>query len=144
MTTTRRKRIQRHFDKIGYEDKEFEGKSDEQIEDEAQAHMDMIIAPINEAYRRGEISPYEAIRRIRHESIKLLQEEIKDMEEDIWYLLHFGISDSKNPKVVERQRLVMEKRRREDPVIQNLQREIEKWKKEIEKQEEELCKHPHD
>jgi hypothetical protein len=144
MTTSsssrRRKRIENWFKKSLYEAKEFEGTSDEEIQDRAEAQMDMVIAPINEAYRRGEISPYEAIRRIKHEEIKLWQEYIKEAEEDIWHLLNFGRSDTKNPKLVEKQHAVMEKQRREDPTIQKLLRQIEEYKKEVVKSEQDIQK----
>lgn len=136
----RRKRVQNWFKKGLYESKEFEGKSPEEIEDRAETQMDMVIAPIKEAYRRGEISPYEAIRRIKHEEIKFWQENLKEAEEDIWHLLNFGLPDTKNPKLIEKQHAAMEKQRREDPTIQKLQSQIEEYKKEIIKSKQDIQK----
>jgi hypothetical protein len=127
---SRHKRIERWHAKRRYEDKELEeGISPEQIGDRASAHMDMVLAPIHEAARKGEITHLEAIRRTMHEQIKTLQEVIKENEEDIDMLLHLGRTETCNPKLLEKQRIWMEEQRREDPVIQELQAQIEEWKK---------------
>jgi hypothetical protein len=45
--------------------------------------MSMVAAPILEALDRGEISEFEAIRRLCHLEIKTLQEKIKRQENEI-------------------------------------------------------------
>ncbi len=100
--------------------------------------MYMVLAPIQEAYERGEISAEEAKRQIYHISIKSLQELIKESEEEIDVLLVWGRADSKDPKEIERQKRDKERQRREDPVIIKLQAQIDEWKKMIADMEEEL------
>lgn len=134
----RRKKIQRWHAKIHHEAEEDEGLSPEQIQDRAEAQMLMVLAPILEAFRRGEITHPEAARRIAHESIKSLQELIKEDEEDIDALLHFGRPETRNPELLERQRISIEKQRREDPVIQKLQAHIDELKQEITKAEQRI------
>jgi hypothetical protein len=100
--------------------------------------MYMVLAPIQEAYERGEISAEEAKRQIYHISIKSLQELIKESEEEIDVLLVWGRADSKDPKEIERQKRDKERQSREDPVILKLQTQIDEWKKMIADMEEEL------
>jgi hypothetical protein len=128
----------RWFKKHQYESKESAGKSGEQIEKDAEMQMYMVLAPIQEAYERGEISAEEAKRQIYHISIKSLQELIRESEEEIDVLLVWGRADSKDPKVIERQKRDKERQRREDPVIIKLQAQIDEWKKMIADMEEEL------
>jgi hypothetical protein len=137
-TSSSHKKAQRWFEKRLYEEKELEGMSDEEMVSHVVAQTEMLIAPINEAFRKGEISSSEASRRILHLFIKAKQEDIKENEEDIEHILAFGRADTKNPKLLEKQRVVMEKRRREDPTIQMLQAQIEEWKKEIAKAEQKI------
>lgn len=129
----------RWFKKHQYESKEFGGKSGEQVQDEdAQMHMNMVLAPIDEAYRRGEISLEEARLQIFHIGIKSLQERIKEAEQEIDALLVWGRADSKDPKIIERQKKDMERMKREDPVIIKLQQRIDAYKKEMIDMEQEL------
>src|SRR3712207_9391192 len=100
--------------------------------------MDMVLAPIDEPYRRGEISLEEARLQIYHIGIKSLQEHIKELEEKIDALLVWGRADSKDPKTIERQKKDMERMKREDPVIIKLQQRIDAYKKEMIDMEQEL------
>jgi hypothetical protein len=133
-------RMNRWWNKRRLEDKEFEGKSPEQIENEAAAHMSMINAPIIEAVRKGEITHAEATRQMYHNLIKSLQEMIKENEEDIDTQLHWGLTDTRKPELLEQQRIWMEKQRRENPAILGLQSQIDEWKQEITKAEQEIEK----
>lgn len=128
----------RWFKKHRYESKEFVGKSGEQIQDDAQMDMDMVLAPIDEAYRRGEISLEEARLQIYHIGIESLQERIKEAEGEIDALLVWMRADSKDPKIIERQKKDMERMKREDPVIIKLEQRIEAYKKEMIDMEQEL------
>jgi hypothetical protein len=128
----------RWLKKHSYRSKELVGKSGEQIQDDPQAHMDMVIAPIDEAYRRGEISLEEARLQIYHIAIESLQERIKEAEEEIDALLVWGRADSKDPKIIERQKKDVERMKREDPVIIKLEQRIDEYKNEMIDMEQEL------
>lgn len=80
----------------------------------------------------------EARRQVLHIGIKSLQETIKEKEEKIDVLLVWGRPNHKDPELIEKQRMDMERRRREDPVIINLQSQIDECKKAIAKMEEDL------
>jgi hypothetical protein len=57
----------RWFKKLQYENKESKGKSGEQIQkNDADMHMDMVIAPIQEAYERGNLLRKHSDRYITH------------------------------------------------------------------------------
>jgi hypothetical protein len=128
----------RWFKKHQYESRELGGKSDEQTRDNERMNLEMVLAPIDEAYRRGEISFEQARLEIYHTSIKYLHEHIKEKEEKIDALSVWGLADSKDPKIVERQKKYMERMRREDPVIIKLQQEIDADKKKMIDMEQEL------
>ena len=98
----------------------------------------MVLAPIDEAYRKGEISLEEARLQIYHIGIKSLQEHIKEAEEEIDAHLVWARADSKDPKIIERQKNDMERMKREDPVIIKLQQGIDAYKKQMIELEQEL------
>lgn len=132
------KRLRRRLEKALYEHKEVAGKSDEEQKERSKKQLDMALAPIHEAFRKGEITPTEAIRQICHYGIKADQEDIREAEEVIEHQLTFGMSYTENPKLLEKQRLWKEERRRKDPVIKKALALIEYLKNNIAEYERQI------
>jgi len=82
-TDENKKRVERSFKNSFYEYKETKGGSDEEIIKHRQEQLEMLIAPINESYEKGEISYPELILGVYHIGIKTFHESIKRAQERI-------------------------------------------------------------
>jgi hypothetical protein len=112
-------------------------KGPKQMEKEQEAQMDILHAPIREAFDKGEISAYEAIRRTCHVEIKWFQEQIQETEALIEHFLHFGMAVTRDPKILARQREWIEKRR-QLPTVQLGIKNIRRCKKRIQELEHQI------